>query len=98
MSKDVQSNPVDLSDHRILHLDELGLLLHRCENVLDRFNIHVPTNTLELISVIDEVHCCPHTRIHDVSLHDLINWELTNTRLSPRSPILLTYVLPLPAK
>ena len=74
MSKDVQSNPVDLSDQRILHLNELGLLLHCCENILDRFNIHVPTNTLELISVLDEVHRLPHTRIHDFSPHDLINW------------------------
>ena len=41
----------------------LVLLLHCGEDILDRFNLHVSTCTLELIHVLAEVHCRPHARI-----------------------------------
>ena len=44
-------------------------------------NIHFPKNTLEWMSILNDVHCRPHARIHEDFPHCLTVWELTGNKL-----------------
>ena len=54
-------------------------------------NIHFPKNTLEWMSILADVHCRPHARIHEDFPHCLIDWELTGTKTDVQHDNFSTY-------
>ena len=54
-------------------------------------NIYFPKNTLEWTSILADVHCRPHARIHEHFPHCVIDWELTGTKTVVQHDKFLTY-------
>ena len=77
---------------KFFYLKNLDLILHRGEIFLDRCKHPFSEEHVGMdASILADVHCRPHAKIHEDFPHCVIDWELTGTKTVVQHDNFLTY-------